>query len=467
MLFTKRYIPYVVALLMLITSNSCVYAHLSDITFVLLGASGDLATRDLIPALFRLYRDKKLEKFALIGAALPSIDKQQILNQSKQFVHAYDQEEWDAFAQAIYYVSVDFNESEHFDQLNAIIQHAECEHGLSGNRLVYCATSCNFFAAITKALVQTGIIGRQCTTDAQPWQRIAYEKPFGYDLVTADAIQDCATMLLDKAQIFHIDHFLMTQAMKQLPALRFNSRLFEGLWNKDHIKKVDILFNETLGVGTRGKFYDAVGTLLDVVQNHMFQMLALTAMEEPESYDSTSLQHARAQVIANTKVMGGFLGQYNGYTQERDVPADSKTDTFSALHLAVDTPRWQGVPFYLVTGKCLDITEICIRVTFTSGDQLTLWIAPKPRLELTIHMDDACIMPLQLTYDYPIQDSYSTDVYKNILAELCVNNKAVDVAYEEIHAAWQLIAEIKRQHLLLYAYEKASKGPIDLELFNT
>lgn len=438
---------------------ACKQEPLSDITFVLLGASGDLATRDLIPALFRLYREKQLEHFTIIGAALPSADKNYIIHQSQQFIQEYNEQEWNNFIQHFYYVSVDFTQ-QNFKQLNNVIQQIEHTYGLSGNRLIYCATSCDFFIPITQTLVKDGIITKQFPSDALAWHRIAYEKPFGYDSISAHHIESCITDLLDASQIFHIDHFLMTHVMNFIPALHLKHTTFEHQWNKDHIKKVDILCKETLSVGNRGKFYDAVGSLLDVVQNHMFQMLALVAMEKPLSNNSESLHHERAHVIRNTEIRDGFLGQYNGYTQEINVPADSTTDTFSFLHIMVNTPRWQEVPFYLVAGKHLDVTEICIRITFKSEDQLTLWIAPQPKIEIFLQRNDSA--PLHLTYDYPIDDSYSTDTYKKILVALCNNDRSIHVSFKEIDAAWDLIKKIKEQKLPFYMYEKSSVGPVPL-----
>lgn len=452
---------YILPLLMLTTCCAHAQAALSDITFVILGASGDLSTRDLIPALFRLYRDKQLTDFAIVGAALPSIDKHYIRNQSQQFIQDYNQQEWDDFAQHFYYVSTDFNQRD-FTNLHATIQQAEQEHILSGNRLIYCATSCDFFVPMTQALVQTNIITKQ-SANILPWHRIAYEKPFGYDAITAQNIENCANTLLNTTQIFHIDHFLMTHVMKNIPTLRFHNEIWQNQWNNNYIKQIDVLCKETLSVGNRGTFYDAVGSLLDVVQNHMFQMLALVAMEKPQSNDAADFQHERANVIKNTHIIDGFLGQYNGYKQEPNIPQDSTTDTFSALHLAIDTPRWQGVPFYLISGKHLDATEICIRITFKTENQLTFWIAPEPKMELVLSVVDSNSNPTSLTYHYPIVDSYSTDTYKNIFSALYNNNQCINVSFEEIQAAWNLIANIKKQNLPLYIYEQSSAGPIHIK----
>jgi glucose-6-phosphate 1-dehydrogenase len=459
--------------LVLATMMSPLVAQGVDVTYIILGASGDLTRRDLIPALYSLFKDGKINNFALIGAALPALTAGDILTSSRPFINDYDETSWKSFAEKIHYVSIDFMREQDYAVLKEKIVAVEKHLKLPGNRLVYCATSCNFFRTITENLLQVGILEKKDESAHGPWYRIVYEKPLGYDLKTACAIKECAQKMLHEKQIFCMDHFLMTQALSHVLSLRFINKIFESQWNCHHIQQVDILFNETLSVGTRGKFYDAVGAMLDVVQNHMLQMLTLVAMEPPYDLTYDSIRNAKVDVLRNIHLEDGFFGQYHGYRQAVDVPSNSSTDTYVALKLKVNTPRWEQVPFYMITGKCVDQTEICIRVTFqpvdgNSSNILTIWVAPEPGYELKLGMRRVLIdqqeTPVTLKYTYPRANSYSTETYKLIFDQLVHGNHAVSVGFDEIEAAWQLTDQIKTCGLPLYFYEQGSAGPIELKI---
>lgn len=441
---------------------------LPDVTCIILGATGDLTRRDLIPALYQLYKNKELTNFAVVGAATSKKEAADILHAARPFIHNLDEALWSAFSEHMYYIDLDFNSND-FDRLQKAVVDVEQKHALSGNRLVYCSCSPHFFKTITQKLIASKVIEKQDSSITQSWHRIAYEKPFGYDLQDACALEQTIELHLNEQQIIRIDHFLMHQTMGYMLSFRFVSQLFESRWNNEHIASVDILFNETLSIGTRGYFYDKVGALLDVVQNHMFQMFALMAMEQPVSLITKNIQDAKVALLQQTKVIDGFFGQYVGYHQELHIPSDSTTDTFVALQLAVDNERWRGVPFFLVGGKCLDKTEICMRIHFKSGDELTLWLAPMPGFELKMGLTrvaiDDHITPIIFRHTYVCEGSYSVQTYRTIMEQLIKGNNAVSVRFDEIEAAWRLIDQIKAQSLPLFSYEKGSKGPSALEEF--
>jgi glucose-6-phosphate 1-dehydrogenase len=438
-----------------------------DVTFIILGATGDLTKRDLIPALYRLFRENKLERFAVIGAALPQSSAHEILESAREFVFDLEAESWEQFSNAVHYAQVDFGKPEDFLQLKKMIDEVEQNASLSGNRLVYCATSCNFFEAITQNLERYGIIQKK-DLSAYPWHRIAYEKPFGYDQHYSRKLEASLQTLLSDEQMYRIDHFLYTQAMSNVISVRALNPLLKNMWNNKNIERVDILFNETLSVSTRGKLYDALGVMLDVVQNHVFQMLAVAAIDIPEQVTLEKIKEEKIKLLKKVRFIDGFFGQYDGYRNEKDVAPDSVTETYASLKLMIDTERWKNVPFYLTAGKCLDKTEICIRITFKDklNEQmsgLTIWVAPNPSFELALKTQNIGIensgQSIKLTHVYEKKDSYSTKAYASLFEEIIKGNRAISVDFDEIDVAWQLTDFIKAQKLPLYAYAKGSKGP--------
>lgn len=438
-------------------------------TCIIFGATGDLARRDLIPALYSLYKEHCFANLAVVGVAIDPANAATILNVARDFVKDYDEESWHSFSARVRYVQMDARNAEDYEVLGQTVNDVEREYALPGNRLIYCATTCNLYTPITDHMVKAGIIQRQINDNQVPWHRIVYEKPFGYDLATAEDLNQSILSKLHEDQIVRMDHFLFTPALSNLLALRFEHPLFASFWNKEYIDSVDILLNETLSVSTRGSFYDPLGAMLDVVQNHMLQTFALVAMEKPATITNEAINQAKTTVLRQTFFADGFFGQYRGYREEKNVASDSRTDTFAALKLMVNNDRWNGVPFYFITGKCLDATEICVRIHFKNmlnapkADTLTIWLAPTPGFELTSSLHNLNFedepTSAHLAFTYASQNSYSTQTYKVIFKQAFKDSRALSACFEELAAAWQLTDDIKAQHLPLYFYDKWSKGP--------
>jgi glucose-6-phosphate 1-dehydrogenase len=353
---------------------------------VIFGAGGDLTHRLLIPALCNLQRSGLLpEQFALIGAsggrrstAAWTGSLEQALRRyggdpSSETAMRFDPQAWQALAGRMTYLDLRFDQARDYKRLARLLAQTEKRHGTQGNVLFYLAAAPRFFAPIVEQLAAAGLAGHRFT---QPWRRVIVEKPFGHDLASAQALNGELLRLLREDQIFRIDHFLGKETVQNIMAFRFANGLFEPVWHRDRIDHVQITAAETVGVEGRGQFYDRNGCLRDMVPNHLFQLLAMVAMEPPSSFSPDAIRSRKAEVLQAIRPprpedavrgqygRGTVLGQaVRPYREEPEVAPASGTETYVALKLAIDTWRWAGVPFYLRTGKHLTrrTTEIAIR----------------------------------------------------------------------------------------------------------
>ena len=324
---------------------------MNDATIIIIGITGDLARRKLLPAIYKLVAQEKLKNFVLIGASLEETTKEAILENALPHIPSCELSVWQKLCCKTYYTRLDASKVNDFYKLNELVEQAEQCHKLSGNRLLYCATVSDFFCAITEHAVQVGLIKSRATS--APWHRIVYEKPFGHDLSSAHTINGCIEKLLDDSQIYRIDHYLTEEIISNIALVRFTNVVFEPLWNNQYISQVQIILNEKVCLDGRGGYYDAYGALKDMLQNHMLELLALIAMEAPKKLTGEQIRNERSKVLSKVRVVDALLGQYEGYLCEPHVTPDSKTETFVAACLMIDNPRWAGVPFFLKTGKCL------------------------------------------------------------------------------------------------------------------
>jgi glucose-6-phosphate 1-dehydrogenase len=337
---------------------------------VVFGGSGDLARRKLVPALYDLMAAGRLsERFALLGVARRPMSGQEFREEMEEAARRHsrlglDAEVWRRFAPRLDYLSGEFAEPPTYDRLSVRLQQLDDRLGLEGNRLLYLATPPREFGVVLGRLAEERMIGppRQ-----EPWTRVIVEKPFGRDLASARALDAQVASLLDESQVFRIDHYLGKETVQNILVLRFANAVFEPFWNRKHVDHVQICVAETAGVEPRGPFYDQTGVLRDVVQNHMLELLALTAMEAPVTALADDIRGEKLKVLRALRATVSrdvVLGQYRGYREERGVAPDSVTPTFAALRVFVDNWRWQGVPFYLRTGKKLQkhLTEIAIHM---------------------------------------------------------------------------------------------------------
>lgn len=343
---------------------------------LLFGATGDLTKRLLVPALYNLACDGLLsDNFALLGTAtskLTTEDFRARMNDPEQGIKkfhtrgTFDEAVWEKLVSRFYYQPARFGEVEDFAQLLEIVRKLDAEYGGQANILFYFATAPKFFGMICDNLAKAGF------KDGPGWKRIIVEKPFGTDLKSAIALDEELHKNWDESQIYRVDHYLGKETVQNLLAFRFSNGIFEPLWNRDHIDNIQFNVAEQVDVGDRGGYYDNSGVLRDMMQNHMFQMLAYLCMEPPASFASDHIRNEKAKLLDSVRVytpegvaQNFVRGQYGpalnekgevvqpGYRQAKDVNPESKTETYAAGRLQIDNWRWEGVPIYLRSGKAL------------------------------------------------------------------------------------------------------------------
>jgi len=349
---------------------------------VIFGAGGDLTKRKLMPALYNLAQGKLIpEQFAIIGISIEQYTRDQFRDQMSQDIREYagtkvDAATWSSFAGRFYYLSGDFNDPGLYKRLSETLAQVEKEQRTEGNCLFYLATSPNFFPPVAQQLNAVGLTKQ----DDHTWRRVVIEKPFGHDLPSAVDLNRQLLQVLDEKQIYRIDHYLGKETVQNILAFRFANGIFEPIWNRRYVDHVQVTVAEELGVELRGGYYETAGALRDMVPNHIFQLITLTAMEPPISFDAEAVHDEQTKVLRAIQPLSpervldqAVRGQYdsgviNGkhvpaYRAEPHVAPDSKTPTYVAMALHIDNWRWAGVPFYLRTGKRMSrrVTNIVIR----------------------------------------------------------------------------------------------------------
>lgn len=375
---------------------------------VIFGATGDLTRRKLIPALYNLAAGKLLSsQFAIVGCASNELTTDQFREQLNAEIRKFatceiNDELWNWFLQRIYFISGDFQDEKTYQRLRELIIQTDQTHGCSGNYFYYLATAPSFFGEIIRQLGGAGLTSEQ---DGH-WRRVIIEKPFGHDLDSARALNAQIKETLTEAQIYRIDHYLGKETVQNLLVFRFGNGLFEPIWNRNYVDHVQITAAESVGVEQRGKYYEVSGALRDMVPNHLFQLVSLTAMEPPISFEADAVRDEQGKILHATQPLDPeevlthtVRGQYDegtvageqvpAYRSEPNVAPDSRTETYVALKLQIGNWRWAGVPFYLRTGKRLAkrVTEISIQ--FRQAPLLLFRDTPVERLRtnrLVIHI---------------------------------------------------------------------------------
>jgi glucose-6-phosphate 1-dehydrogenase len=362
--------------------TSVVASSGSPCVMVIFGASGDLTKRKLIPALINLAKEKLLStQFAIVGFAFDKMDTNAFRSHLTEELQKFEDQPvdpklWDWFLERIYYVQGDFKDPEAYRRLKDQVAESEQRHGTQGNRFHYLAVSPNFFSEIVRQLGQVGLTKEENAK----WTRVIVEKPFGHDLQSAIQLNKELKEILTEKQIYRIDHYLGKETVQNLLVFRFANSIIEPLWNRTYIDHVQITAAESVGVEHRGGFYETAGALKDMVPNHMFQLLTLTAMEPPISFEADAVRDKQAEIlhalrvptpedVLHTTVRGQYgEGWENGekvpaYRSEPSVNPESNTETFIARKMQIENWRWGGVPFYLRTGKRLAkrVTEIAVQ----------------------------------------------------------------------------------------------------------
>ena len=350
---------------------------------VIFGAAGDLTRRKLIPSLYNLAKYNLLSReFAVIGIARNPMStdefRAKLVQDLKEFAQEpidSDLQEW--FERRVFYITGEFGDASTYHQLKDLLQKVDKDYGTHGNCFYYLATAPDFFAPIVEQLASTGLVAEE----HQQWRRVIVEKPFGRDLESARALNQQLLKVVTEKQIYRIDHYLGKETVQNILAFRFANGIFEPIWNRRYIDHVQISVGETVGVEQRGSYYDTAGALRDMVPNHIMQLISLTAMEPPISFQADAVRDEQAKILHAVQSLSSedvltrtVRGQYGegevagqrvpSYRSEPGVPRDSRTETFVAVKLQVDNWRWAGVPFYLRTGKRMTSRSTYIVIQF-------------------------------------------------------------------------------------------------------
>lgn len=455
---------------------------MSEYIVVIFGATGDLAKRKLIPALYHLIQKYDVQNFCIIGGAFDNTSAQEILKKVKSRILPTDEKRWQYFESRFFYHHIDFkNESDYTNFKIEIDKYKNRLNLHNGNTLIYFATASHFFADITTYIAKTEI-AKKITSSNSAWTRLIYEKPFGHNLLSAHAINNAISQHFNEDQIYRIDHYLTKELVGNIALVRFTNLVFEPLWNNRYIDNVQIILSENEGIGSRGQYYDHFGAISDVMQNHMLELLALIGMESPKTLYGNHVRDERAHVLQKVKVVDAFYGQYETYTNESFVNKQSQTETFAAAFLRIDNPRWAGVPFYLKTGKCLSKKETVIHIKFKSVDcllttcsmsanVLTIEISPKAGFSLRLNAKKPGeaheVTPITMDFCHScIFGNLNEQAYETLLESVIRGEQSVSVRFDEIEYAWKIIDRLKEGTHDLFLYPCGSDGPKEIELFN-
>ncbi len=450
------------------------------VVMVIFGAGGDLAWRKLIPALYNLFLDHCLpERFAIVGIARKEMSDADFRRRLRKGVDSFSRrgksgdEMWKEFAPRISYLAEDFTEGAAGDLLGRRLAELDRQWNTRAERVFYLAIPPNLVEAAARRLEQLAVC-KDCTRD-----RIVVEKPFGRDLDSARTLDLLLTSMFAESQIYRIDHYLGKETVQNILALRFANSLFEPIWNRRYIDHVQITVAETVGVEDRGGYYERAGAMRDMVQNHLLQVLCLIAMEPPVSFSADEVRNKKVDVLRAIRAIRpdevhqvAVRGQYgkgaiNGkavpaYRDEPDVAADSSTETFAALKLFIDNWRWQGVPFYLRTGKRLHakVSEVTIlfrppphqlfpaaAVENWQPNRLVLRIQPEEGIFTRIQVKQPgtrlLLGPVDMQFRY--REAFKTtspEAYETLLLDVLRGDATLFMRADQVESAWSVISPI-------------------------
>ena len=464
----------------------------APVSVIIFGASGDLTERKLIPSLFNLYRkDRMPEAFRIVGYGNTAFTKEQFAAHLKEGLEEfasfeYDEAEWDRFASNLEYLQGRYTDLADFRKLDSFLKN--WEKG-SANRIYYMATPPGVFPNIIDLLGLTEQLGEQ-----NGWRRVVVEKPFGTDYASARSLNEQIHKALNERQIYRIDHYLGKETVQNILVARFANTIFEPLWNRNYVDHVEITVAEEVGVEHRGRFYDQVGILRDMFQNHLLQLVSLVAMEPPVSFDAAALRNEKVKVLSAIPPMKEdqvarrtVRAQYKGYRKEEGVTKESTTPTYAAVRLQIDNWRWQGVPFYLRSGKCLKEKLSQITIQFkepphllfpSSNDSMTpnmlvLYLQPDEGMHLRFEakVPDTGAEMRSVDMEFHYADSFGKtaipEAYERLLLDVLSGDASLFTRADEVETAWKIIDPIlhawESDKQPLAFYEGGSWGPSEAD----
>jgi glucose-6-phosphate 1-dehydrogenase len=459
--------------------------------FVLFGATGDLARRKIAPALFNLFLGGELpERFRLLCVGRRGWDAARMADQLEEGVTRYSRrgapapEAWASFRSHVTYFEADLLAQESYARLGEQVAAAAREWGAPPEVVLYLAVPPDLMTAVTDGLGSAGLAADR------EHARVVVEKPLGRDLDSFRAINGQLGRHFLESQIFRIDHYLGKETVQNVLALRFGNPMFEPVWNRQFVDHVVVTVAEREGIGSRGGYYEEAGALRDMVQNHLLQLLCLVAMEPPSDYSAMDLRNHKMDVLRaivpidpEAVATAAVRGQYRGYRQEPGVAAASNVETFAALKLEIENWRWQGVPFYLRSGKCMreELSEIAIRFRRVphcffpaceglNGQPAELLFQIKPVEGVTVHMMAKVpgyrleLRPVSMRFEYA-QD-FGADIpeaYETLLRDVLLGDPTLFMRSDQVEAAWALLEPVLRAWGRLAGpppdYEPGSWGP--------
>ncbi len=472
---------------------------------VIFGVTGDLARKKLMPAIYDLANRGLLPPgFSLVGFARRDWEDEDFAQVTYQAVkeHArtpFRDTVWEQLSEGVRFVPGEFTDDEAFDRLAETVGELDRERGTGGNYAFYLSVPPKFFPLVVNQLKRSGLADPPPPAPGHPasWRRVVIEKPFGHDLASAQALNETLSEVFPPHAVFRIDHYLGKETVQNILALRFANTMYEPIWNRGYVDHVQITMAEDIGIGGRAGYYDGIGAARDVIQNHLIQLLALTAMEEPVSFDADSLRAEKEKVLSAIRLPADLLdstarGQYaagwqggvpvQGYLEEDGISPNSRTETYAAIKLHVDTRRWAGVPFYLRTGKRLPrrMTEIAMmfqrapHLPFAATDtkelgQNALVVRVQPDEGVTVRfgskVPDTAMEVRDVNMDFAYGESFtesSPEAYERLLLDVLIGDPPLFPRHREVELSWMVLDPIEAfwaEHGQPEPYPAGSAGP--------
>jgi glucose-6-phosphate 1-dehydrogenase len=453
---------------------------IQPIIFVIFGGTGDLNARKLTPALYHLFLDNWLpEHFAIIGSGRSKLSDEEFRTKLLEGVNQFsrsgkaDKDKWSAFAEHIVYEGADVQDPATYKEFSKRIEAYEKAWGAKATIIHYLAVAPAFFPVIAANLAQNHL------ADDTDRTRIVIEKPFGHDLESSRELNQLLGQIFNECQIYRIDHYLGKETVQNIMAFRFANALFEPLWNRDHIEHVQISVSEQLGVGERSGYYDGAGAMRDMIQNHLLQLLCLVAMEPPVNFTADEVRNRKVDVLRAMRRFApedvresAVRGQYAagwiegkkvpGYREEPGSNPTSNTETFAAVKFFVDNWRWQGVPFYVRTGKRMHRSASSITIQFKdvphfifppetaeSWQQNRLIISIQPEMSIRLQVQakrpglDIMLNTVDMVFDYKgTYTSQAPEAYETLLLDTMLGDQTLFMRGDQVEAAWDLLMPI-------------------------